>query len=162
MRIKRKRERFSEIEMQVIEESIKRNISPAEIARSLGRDGETVRKKIWRMGFKIDPKFQCRKLTEEQKQQFKDRKKATELQELKRGQELRKSIHPYIGSEWKEILVSTGSKIGDFRGQSILMMHGNPTTTQEILARYKVLMEKLSAQDTQEAVVVETPCQAKN
>lgn len=155
--MKKKRARFSEIELQIIEESLKRNIPPPEIAESLGRDLPTVRKKIWQMGLKSTYAIERKKLTAEERQIFKDRAKAREQEELKAAQGLRTSMHPYLNVEWQEILIATGAKVSDWKGQRVLMMDGMPTSVQAIKSKYDKLM---AAQPSEEAAADASPCPA--
>ena len=156
--MKKRRARFSEIELQIIEESLKRNISPPEIAKSLGRDEGSVRKKIWQMGWKSQYAIERKKLTTEERQIFKDRAKAREQEEAKEAKGLRSSMHPYLDVEWQEVLIATGAKISDWKGQRVLVMDGMPTSVQAIKAKYEKIMA--ASQASEEDPVDASPYQA--
>lgn len=159
MSVRKKRARFSDIELQIIEESLKRNISPPEIAESLGRDLPTVRKKIWQMGWKSTYAIERKKLAAEERQIIKDRAKAREQEEEKAAKGMRMSIHPYLGAEWQEILVATGTRLTEWKGQRTLVMDGRPTTVHAIREKYARL---IAEKDLQAASAAESPDQASH
>lgn len=142
--MKKKKKRFSYIELQIIEESLKRNISPVEIAKSIDRDLQTLRNKIYKMGWKSNHSIERKKLKSERKKAIKGKVNACQKEQNLVKNNIRMSIHPYLGDKWEEILIATGTRLINWKGQRILVMDGMPTTVHVIREKYaKIISEKV-------------------
>ena len=112
------------------------------------------------MGWKSSYRLERKKLTEQERQTIKDRAKAREQEEAQAAKGLRSSIHPYLGAEWQEVLVATGTRVGEWKGQRTLLMDGKPTSVQAIREKCAKIIADASSQDHPEDLAAEQPCQS--